>query len=134
MLVDCRPTHPVKSRTNHLATSPPYHLATRQSPAVSILLDSVDESLDDLIKPLHDWEFVELQIAETHGKLGTWIQWVLEKIDVLLPESVDCDNKLNYIQKYQMYTTLFYVTDAYVGAQIMAQHKLSEFFGQSRLG
>ena len=105
-----------------------------KSPAVSILLDSIDESLDDLTKPLHDWEFVELQIAETHGKLGTWIQWVLEKIDVLLPESVDCDNKLNYIQKYQMYTTLFYVTDAYVGAHIMAQHKLSEFFGQSRLG
>ena len=101
---------------------------------MSILLDSIDESLDDLNTPVHDWDYVEDRIAG-EARRGALVGWLHQTLDACIPCSRHDDNlDLTYLQKYKIYTTLFYVTDAYVGAHVMAQNKLSEYYGRGPPG
>jgi NhaP-type Na+/H+ or K+/H+ antiporter len=100
----------------------------RKSPAVHILLFSIEHALDDISMPLHDWDTLELQLRKEDGPLE---RYIFPTLDKMLCDFVTFDNVILYWLTENRIETQFYILHGYVHATKHAQHNLTEFFGAS---
>eukprot|EP00931_Biecheleriopsis_adriatica_P058425 TRINITY_DN34775_c0_g1_i1.p1 TRINITY_DN34775_c0_g1~~TRINITY_DN34775_c0_g1_i1.p1 ORF type:complete len:1179 (+),score=197.98 TRINITY_DN34775_c0_g1_i1:60-3596(+) len=100
----------------------------KKSPAALLLLNSVSACINNLDKPLHDWDCVEpsVQVSE-----GGFTDWLLNLIDRLLPQSVTWDNDLHYALKTKSSEAAYHTAISFVEAHLHAQKKVAGFFGDT---